>query len=111
MTRMPQSSEASVKATASPLDRAKRLASTLVSESGEASGALLARELHGVLSTLDAAGRHGFQRYLAAEFQPDAAVLRSAACKLAISSAAKIPFPAISATAMPTEVGPMRMKS
>src|SRR4029077_7072968 len=45
---------------------------------GEASGALLARELHGVLSALDAGGRHGFQRYLATEFAPDTAALRGA---------------------------------
>jgi malonyl-CoA decarboxylase len=52
---------------------------TLLSERGEASGALLARELHGVLRTLDAGERHGFQRYLATEFQPDTAALRIAA--------------------------------
>jgi malonyl-CoA decarboxylase len=52
---------------------------TLLSERGEASGALLARELHGVLRTLDAGERHGFQRYLASEFQPDTAALRIAA--------------------------------
>jgi malonyl-CoA decarboxylase len=79
MTRTTQSSNGSTNATTSPLDRAKRLASTLLSEGGEASGALLARELHGVLRALDAGGRHGFQRYLATEFQPDTAALRIAA--------------------------------
>jgi malonyl-CoA decarboxylase len=79
MTPTTQSSNGSTSATASPLDRAKRLASTLLSERGEASGALLARELHGVLRALDAGDRHGFQRYLASEFQPDSAALRSAA--------------------------------
>jgi malonyl-CoA decarboxylase len=74
-----QSSNGSTNATASPLDRAKRLTLTLLSERGEASGALLARELHGVLRALDAGERHGFQRYLAAEFQPDTAALRMAA--------------------------------
>jgi malonyl-CoA decarboxylase len=79
MTPTTQSSNGSTNATTSPLDRAKRLASTLLSERGAASGALLARELHGVLGTLDAGDRHGFQRYLATEFQPDKAALRAAA--------------------------------
>jgi malonyl-CoA decarboxylase len=74
-----QSSNGSTNTTTSPLDRAKRLASTLLSQRGEASGALLARELHGVLRALDAGDRHGFQRYLATEFQPDPAALRIAA--------------------------------
>jgi hypothetical protein len=55
MSATTQSSNGSTNATTSPLDRAKRLALTLLSERGEASGALLARELHGVLRTLDAA--------------------------------------------------------
>jgi malonyl-CoA decarboxylase len=79
MSATTQSSNGSTNATTSPLDRAKRLALTLLSERGEASGALLARELHGVLRTLDAGERHGFQRYLASEFQPDTAALRIAA--------------------------------
>ena len=62
-----------------PLDRAKQLAATLLSERSEASGALLARQLHGVLRALDTSDRHGFQRYLATEFQPDGAALRAAA--------------------------------
>jgi malonyl-CoA decarboxylase len=62
-----------------PVDRAKQLAVTLLSERGEASGAQVARELHHVLRTLDAADRHNFQRYLAREFQPDQAALRTAA--------------------------------
>src|SRR6266853_59855 len=79
MTPTTQSSNGSTNATTSPLDRAKRFASTLLSERGEASGALLARELYGVLRALDAGDRHGFQRYLATEFQPDTAALRIAA--------------------------------
>ena len=59
--------------------RAKQLAQSLLSERGEASGALLARELHGVLRSLDAGDRQGFQRYLATKFQPDTAALRVAA--------------------------------
>src|SRR3979490_1754658 len=62
-----------------PLDRAKLLAATLLSERSEASGALLARQLHEVLRALDANDRHGFQRYLATEFQPDRAALRASA--------------------------------
>ena len=62
-----------------PLGRAKQLAATLLSERSEASGALVARELHEVLRALDASDRHGFQRYLATEFQPDRAALRAAA--------------------------------
>ena len=62
-----------------PLGRAKQLAATLLSERSEASGALLARQLHEVLRTLDASDRHGFQRHLAMEFQPDKAALRTAA--------------------------------
>ena len=61
------------------VERAKQLAATLLSERGEASGALVARELHEVLGALDAGDRHGFQRYLATEFQPDTAALRAAA--------------------------------
>jgi malonyl-CoA decarboxylase len=66
-------------ATPSPLDHAKQLAAALLSERGEASGAFVARELHGVLGKLDANGRHSFQRYLATRFQPDRTTLRSAA--------------------------------
>jgi malonyl-CoA decarboxylase len=62
-----------------PLDRAKQLAATLLSQRGEASGALVARELHQVLRILNASDRHGFQRYLALEFQPDKAALRAVA--------------------------------
>src|SRR5258705_1565647 len=62
-----------------PVDRAKQLATILLSERGEASGAQVARELHHVLRALDADDRHSFQRYLATEFQPDKAALRAAA--------------------------------
>jgi malonyl-CoA decarboxylase len=62
-----------------PLDRAKQLAETLLSERGEASGALVSRQFHEVLGALDASDRHGFQRYLATEFQPDRSALRAAA--------------------------------
>src|SRR6476646_158690 len=62
-----------------PLDRARQLAATLLSQRGEASGAQVARELHQMLRALDADDRHSFQRYLATEFQPDKAALRTAA--------------------------------
>jgi malonyl-CoA decarboxylase len=61
------------------LERAKQLAATLLSERGEASGALVARQLHEALDALDASDRHGFQHYVATEFQPDKATLRAAA--------------------------------
>jgi malonyl-CoA decarboxylase len=62
-----------------PLDQAKQLASALLSERGEASGAFMARELHEVSRGFDAADRLGFQRYLATAFRPDAGVLSAAA--------------------------------
>jgi malonyl-CoA decarboxylase len=61
------------------LDHAKQLAAKLLSERGEASGALVSRELHDVLRALDADDRHGFQRHLATGFQPDRSALRAAA--------------------------------
>src|ERR1700748_1081008 len=62
-----------------PVQRAKQLAATLLSERGEASGAQVARELHHVLRALDTDDRHRFQRYLATEFQADGAALRAGA--------------------------------
>ena len=61
------------------LDHAKQLAAKLLSERGEASGALVSRELNDVLRALDGNDRHGFQRYLATTFQPDTNALRAAA--------------------------------
>ncbi|MCS3446385.1 MULTISPECIES: malonyl-CoA decarboxylase [Bradyrhizobium] len=61
------------------LDQARQLAAALLSERGEASGALIARQLQQTMRALDADGRHGFQRYLAGAFQPDAAALQDAA--------------------------------
>src|SRR6266436_6024140 len=85
-TRLPRSNTSRLSneaerptAAADQFSRAKQLAATLLSERGEASGALLARELHHVLRALDAGDRHSFQRYLATEFQPDKAALRTAA--------------------------------
>ena len=79
MTPNTQTSSGLSNAKPAPVDRAKQLAATLLSERGEASGAQVARELHHVLRALDADDRHSFQRYLATEFQPDKAALRTAA--------------------------------
>src|SRR5712671_3161430 len=72
-----------------PVDRAKQLAATLLSERGEASGAQVARELQDVLRALDADDRHSFQRYLAREFQPDKAALCTAAERYLADSTAE----------------------
>src|ERR1700724_2762233 len=79
MTPKAQTSNGLSNSKPAPVDRVKQLAAVLLSERGEASGALLARELHGVMRALDAGDRHGFQRYLATAFQPDPAALRIAA--------------------------------
>jgi malonyl-CoA decarboxylase len=72
-----------------PVDRAKQLATALLSERGEASGAKVSRELHHVLRALDADGRHNFQHYVATEFQPDKAALRTAAERYLADSTAE----------------------
>src|ERR1700720_4251710 len=79
MTPNTQTSSGLSNSKLAPVDRARQLAVTLLSERGEASGAQVARELHHVLLALDADDRHSFQRYLATEFQPDRAALRTAA--------------------------------
>jgi len=71
------------------VDRAKQLATALLSERGEASGAQAARELHHVLRDLDTDDRHSFQRYLAAEFQPDKTALHAAAERYLADSTAE----------------------
>lgn len=63
----------------SRLDHARELATALLSERGEASGAAVARELHEVLRRLGTDDRLGFQRFLAAGFAPDPVTLRTAA--------------------------------
>jgi malonyl-CoA decarboxylase len=65
--------------TLAPLERARRLATALLSERGEASGAAVARELQAVMRGLDADERLGFYRFLAAGFLPDERRLRAAA--------------------------------
>src|SRR6202165_1853918 len=79
MTPNTQTSSGLSNSKPAPVDRVKQLAAILLSERGEASGAQVARELHHVLRALDADDRHSFQRYLATEFQPDNAALRTAA--------------------------------
>jgi malonyl-CoA decarboxylase len=81
MNPIPQTPGNQRNAQAASLDHAKQLAAKLLSERGEASGALVSRELHDVLRALDANDRHGFQRYLATEFQPDRAALRAVAAR------------------------------
>src|SRR6478735_4589058 len=79
MTPVSQTSSDLSSTKLAPFDRAKQLAASLLSERSQASGALVARQLHDLLGALDASDRHGFQRYLATEFQPDGAALRAAA--------------------------------
>ena len=56
----------------SPLERVEHFAEALLSERGEASGAIVARELHDRLRSLGAEDRLAFYRFLAANFPPDA---------------------------------------
>lgn len=62
-----------------PLDRAKQLAASLLSERSQVSGALVARQLREMLGALDDNDRRCFQRYLATEFHPHGPALRAAA--------------------------------
>ncbi|MCO6415681.1 malonyl-CoA decarboxylase [Siccirubricoccus sp. KC 17139] len=62
-----------------PLDRARSLAETLLSERGEASGAAVARALRDAFAALSVEDRLGFYRFLAEGFAPDEAELRAAA--------------------------------
>jgi len=62
-----------------PLERARELATALLSERGEASGAAVARELHAVLRGLAPEGRLAFYRFLAENFLQDEGSLRTAA--------------------------------
>jgi malonyl-CoA decarboxylase len=74
-----QTPDARCHGTATQLDRAKQLASTLLSERCGASGALVARALHAAMRALDTESRQDFQHYLATGFQPDKSALRAAA--------------------------------
>ncbi len=66
--------DASVK----PFERARELATALLSERGEASGAAVARELHLALSHFGPDDRLAFYRFLVADFLPDEGRLRTA---------------------------------
>src|ERR1700716_3330620 len=72
-----------------PVDHAKQLATALLSERGEASGAQVARELQHALHALNADDRHSFQRYLATESRPDKTALRTAAERYLADSTAE----------------------
>src|SRR5260221_1457956 len=65
--------------TLAALERGRQLATALVQERGEPSGAAVARELHAVLGDLDRDERLAFYRFLAAGFLPDERRLRAAA--------------------------------
>ena len=62
-----------------PLERARELATALLSERGEASGAAVARELQAVLRALTPEGRLAFYRFLSENFLPEEGALRAAA--------------------------------
>jgi malonyl-CoA decarboxylase len=62
-----------------PLDRVRELATALLSERGEASGAAVARELHTALHELGSADRVSFYRFLVKNFLPSEVQLRAAA--------------------------------
>ena len=66
-------------AAADQLGRAEQLAQSLLSQRGEASGAMIARQLHDVLRKLAMEDRRKFQRFLATGFAPDATALHAAA--------------------------------
>jgi malonyl-CoA decarboxylase len=71
------------------VERARLLADALISGRGEASGAAVARELHAVLTGLDAPGRLNFYTYLAENFQPDPNRLAAAASAYLAAPAAQ----------------------
>ena len=62
-----------------PLERARQLATSLLSERGEASGAAVARELLRSLHAFGLEDGAEFQRFLAQGFAPDPGALRGAA--------------------------------
>jgi malonyl-CoA decarboxylase len=63
----------------SPIERARQLTTSLLSERGEAAGAAIARELLTVLGTLTYEQRAAFYVYLAESFEPDLEALKAAA--------------------------------
>src|SRR6202165_260603 len=107
MTPNKQTSSGLFNAKPPPVDRARQLATALLSERGEASGAQVARELQHVLGALDADDRHSFQRYLATEFQPDKAALRTSAERYLADTTAEAAA-ALAQAADPTPQGSLR---
>jgi hypothetical protein len=90
-TRLPRSNTSPLSneaerptAAVNQLSRAKQLAESLLSECGEASGAIVASELHEVLCILVAEDRSNFQRFLATGFY---AVSRKTGRSIPISNA------------------------
>ncbi len=75
-----------------PLDYAKLLASSLISERGEASGAAIAQELLAVLGALSAEQLGAFCTYLGDGFVPDPAALRAAASRYLEAPTAETSF-------------------
>jgi len=64
---------------ASPFERSRELASALLSERGEASGAAIARELQTTVRDLGSEDRVAFYRFLTGNFLPSETRLRAAA--------------------------------
>src|SRR5260370_25829958 len=89
MTPATQSSNGSTNATTPPGRSGQKVRlDTIVGARGGVRRAAGARAARGAARALDAGDRHGFQRYLATEFQPDTAALRIAAeCYLADTTA------------------------
>src|ERR1700724_4536233 len=109
MTPKAQTSNSLSNSKPAPVDRVKHLAATLLSERGEASGAQVARELHHALRALDPNDRHSFQRYLATEFQPDKAALRTAAERYLADTTAEAPAALAQAADPPPQEALRRM--
>jgi malonyl-CoA decarboxylase len=66
-------------AVVAPPERARVLAEALLSERGEASGAVIARELHAAVREMGGTEWLAFARFLATGFVPDQVTLRAAA--------------------------------
>jgi len=80
----------------------KQLAAILLSETAARRPARRSRaNCTTCLRALDADDRHRFQRYLAAEFQPDKAALRLAAQRYLADSTAQAPRPRLAQAADP----------
>ena len=65
-------------ASVKPFERARELATALLSERGEASGAAIARELHSAVHDISGEDRLAFYRFLVSDFLPAEGRLRAA---------------------------------